>query len=1013
MMFLLLINMQSIASTERTHPQKRKRERNILFFIMTAASTSQTWLSYLQSKTQERKVTRSTRSTKSSHSDWHKQLLTQIEKEQNLIRQWNGGQCVRKTRSAQPPKKEQKTSFDNLEKLVKSIRASANDAYQKFLDALPGVSSGLLLLSGEVPENLKQCPGDGVEQPQLLRICSHLMSSLEKKSFKEEDDVSFWFIGRHVVQPTTHSIDEVLESKNMEAQRLLLELDSKWPLAYAKPLGGYDSDSRKLLESKNKEKEEEETATNPTETAETNQKSRSRGHRSHKDKNNGGDTKPKSNNAKSKRGSQETPLPDSRKNKNNGGDPNDGNTSPRGAEMTSQRAARDRKCKQKTAKAETNENRSSGSHLSRKNKNNGGHANEGNTSPREMKASHEDTNQGAKRRTSPRGATGRKRKATQQPTQENHATAKKRASKTPPTITLGTIEYPTSEWDYCLTQLHCQHISDVLGREVSRNRDWAYYPCDCEKCMQAKPGEGEYLTFSSTTLGEDMFKLYRLKDIYEADVPYFPGSHPVITDNTSQATNCGKFREHRKKMNKELPLCCVTNKTESTLAFIAKHVLKWNDIGIEKVSDGTLGGKLAHHYEDRGLQFLRKLGRDWERLPTKSEIGLRNALASLAKADFLVGELTKIIQQEEDIEPCRLLLEYPMWVIMWLQSAAKVIQYMYKLDSHLYEGKEITKILRSVAENWKKAVREYKEFEGELRQATTLLPDEIQQGVRYFKEPCTNLPDADFYTLPPCYERHLFSNYNFEDEENDGNSHLFQRIRQYSPGDDGKVHLFCTCRYCRDWDGKKQVTPVEIEIPKIAKQWREANKTNACLVLLDEKGLVSWQFPIITASLDVLKNVPTLLRSHCKRPKEVDTTGGDIPVCFVDRKEHLKAFVVGHLKVVKEEMHLMDQKKSLQEFLYSDCHKKSVEQARQTAIEEKKHGGKKWRIAVDSHSQRYIEDLRKRSELITIGHLLEKVDLKSIQELKESMQQIMGPLNENLQKVFESLPEKSYFSNKN
>jgi hypothetical protein len=54
-----------------------------------------------------------------------------------------------------------------------------------------------------------------------------------------------------------------------------------------------------------------------------------------------------------------------------------------------------------------------------------------------------------------------------------------------------------------------------------------------------------------------------------------------------------------------------------------------------------------------------------------------------------------------------------------------------------------------VAENWKKAVREYKEFEGELRQATTLLPDEIQQGVRYFKEPCTNLPDADFYTPSP------------------------------------------------------------------------------------------------------------------------------------------------------------------------------------------------------------------------------------------------------------------------
>jgi hypothetical protein len=226
------------------------------------------------------------------------------------------------------------------------------------------------------------------------------------------------------------------------------------------------------------------------------------------------------------------------------------------------------------------------------------------------------------------------------------------------------------------------------------------------------------------------------------NVPYFPGSHPVITDNTSHNTNCGKFRKHRKKMNKELPLCCVTNGTESTLAFIAKHVLKWNDIGIEKVSDGTLGGKLAHHYEDRGLQFLRQLGRDWERLPTKSEIGLRNALASLAKADFLVGELTKIIQQEEDIEPCRLLLEYPMWVIMWLQSAAKVIQYMYKLDSHLYEGKEITKILRSVAENWKKAVREYKEFEGELRQATTLLPDEIQQGVSISKSP------APIYLMP-------------------------------------------------------------------------------------------------------------------------------------------------------------------------------------------------------------------------------------------------------------------------
>jgi hypothetical protein len=109
------------------------------------------------------------------------------------------------------------------------------------------------------------------------------------------------------------------------------------------------------------------------------------------------------------------------------------------------------------------------------------------------------------------------------------------------------------------------------------------------------------------------------------------------------------------------------------------------------------------------------------------------------------------------------------------------------------------------------------------------------------------------------------------------------------------------------------VTPIEIEIPKIAKQWREANKTKACLVLLDERGLVSWQFPIITASLGVVKNVPTLLRRHCKRPKGVDTTGGDIPVCFADRKEHLKAFVVGHLNMVKDKMHLMDQKKSLED----------------------------------------------------------------------------------------------------
>jgi hypothetical protein len=69
-------------------------------------------------------------------------IIDSNRKGTELIRQWNGGQCVRKTRSAQPPKKEQKTSFDNLEKLVKSIRASANDAYQKFLDALPGVRRG-------------------------------------------------------------------------------------------------------------------------------------------------------------------------------------------------------------------------------------------------------------------------------------------------------------------------------------------------------------------------------------------------------------------------------------------------------------------------------------------------------------------------------------------------------------------------------------------------------------------------------------------------------------------------------------------------------------------------------------------------------------------------------------------------------------------------------------------------------------------------------------------------------
>jgi hypothetical protein len=205
-----------------------------------------------------------------------------------------------------------------------------------------------------------------------------------------------------------------------------------------------------------------------------------------------------------------------------------------------------------------------------------------------------------------------------------------------------------------------------------------------------------------------------------------------------------------------------------------------------------------------------------------------------------------------------------------------------------------------------------------------------------FKEPCTNLPDADFYTLPPCYERHLFSNYNFGDAGNDGNSHLFRRIRQYSPGDDGKVQLFCTCRYCRDWDGKKKVTPIEIEIPKIAKQWQEANKTNACLVLLDERGLVSWQFPIITASLDVLKNVTTLLRSHCKRSKGVDTTGGDIPVCFAgagsgSNKESCRAFVAGHLNMVKHKMQLAAEKTTLETSL-AEVHKNWLVITQQPAI---------------------------------------------------------------------------------
>jgi hypothetical protein len=994
-------------------------------------------------------------------------LLRKIEEEHNFLHQWKDKDGMKTRSYKQPPKRKQKKSFDNLEKLVNSIRASEHDAYQKFLDALPGVSLGLLLLSGEVPENLKQCPGDGVEQPQLLRICSHLINSLGKKN---------------IGQSTVDLIQKIV-GDNVEGQQLLQWLDSKWPLEYAKPkpLGRDDSDITATTETTESDMGDAGGGNaSPPETgapAQDEEDGEDGEDRHDEDHNN--DESSMGDAVEGKILPQETTAPaqaldedgeygDDEDDNNNNNNDNDKHMSPSAPAQT-------------TKKGDGHEDDEDGEAWGEITYENGewifflpefhcmddhnndessmGDAVEVNILPQETTApaqaldedgeygDDEDDNNNNNinhnndddddKHMSPSAPAQTTKKGDGQEDDEDgedyhndyndkpvlgvtttttpaqgKATAKKSARETPPTITMGTITYPTSEWNFCLTELHCRPISYVIGKDVSPNRDWAYYPCDCEKCMQPEQKKKFYLTFSSTTLGREMFHLYRLQDIHLRNVPYFPGSHPVITDNKAHNTNCGKFRKHRKEMNKELPLCCLTDGTESTLAFIAKHVLKWNDIGIEKVSDGTLGGKLAHHYQDRGLQFLRQLGQDWKRLPTKSEIGLQDALASLAGADFLVGELTKIIQQEEDIEPCRLLLEYPRWVIMWLQSAAKVIQYMYKLDSHLYEEEEITKILRSVAENWKKAVDEYREFEGELRQATTALPEGIQQGVSDFKEPGTNLPDADFYTLPPCYERHLFSNYNSGDAGNDGNSHLFRRIRQYSPGDDGKVQLFCTCRYCRDWDGKKKVTPIEIEIPKIAEQWQEANKTKACLVLLDERGLVSWQFPMITASLGVVKNVTTLLCRHCKRSKGVDTTGGDIPVCFAgagsgSNKESCRAFVAGHLNMVKHKMQLAAEKTTLETSL-AEVHKNWLVITQQPAS-----SLLEWRIPMDSYSKLYIEDLRIRSKLKKIGHLLEKVDLKSIQELSKSMEQIMDPFQDNLQKIIQSLPEKSFFYNKN
>jgi hypothetical protein len=143
---------------------------------MTPSSTFLQWCSHLNQKTSKLR-----HSTVKSPEWVYLTLLRKIEEEHNFLHQWKDKDGMKTRSYKQPPKRKQKKSFDNLEKLVNSIRASEHDAYQKFLDALPGVSLGLLLLSGEVPENLKQCPGDGVEQPQLLRICSHLINSLGKK----------------------------------------------------------------------------------------------------------------------------------------------------------------------------------------------------------------------------------------------------------------------------------------------------------------------------------------------------------------------------------------------------------------------------------------------------------------------------------------------------------------------------------------------------------------------------------------------------------------------------------------------------------------------------------------------------------------------------------------------------------------------------------------------------------------------------------------------------------------